>query len=114
MLTRRPLLEQVYCSEGFEPAGQPTFHLPACLHSLIPLVRACSSLVGAADAPMAAATTMRLVSCMLLELIFRRVEELSWDVGVDRIGERVGCVVLLSSREGASAHPIYLASCRDG
>ena len=51
---------------------------------------------------------------MLLELIFRRVEELSWDVGVDRIGERVGCVVLLSSREGASAHPIYLASCRDG
>jgi hypothetical protein len=75
-LTRRPLLEQVYCSEVFEPAGQPTFHLPAILDNLTPLARACSSLVGAADAPMAAATTRRLVSCMLMELIFRRVKEL--------------------------------------
>ena len=63
---------------------------------------------------MAAATTMRLVSCMLLELIFQRVEELSWDVGIDRIGESVGCVVLLRSREGASPRPIYPASCGDG
>jgi len=70
VLTRRPLLEQVYCSEVFAPV-QPTFHLPAILDNLIPLVRACNSLDGAAVAPIAAMRTRRLVNCILMGLIFR-------------------------------------------
>lgn len=66
-LTRRPLLEQVYCSEVFAPV-QPTFHLPAIFDNLTPLARACSSFDGAAVAPMAAMRTRRLVNCILMEI----------------------------------------------
>jgi hypothetical protein len=68
VLTRKPLLEQVYCSEVFEPAGQPTFHLPAILDNLTPLARVCSCFDGAAVAPMAAMRTRRLVNCILVEI----------------------------------------------
>jgi hypothetical protein len=66
VLTTRPLLLQVYCSDLAAPV-QPDFQVPEVLHSLTPLLeRVCRSPAGAAVAPMAAVTrTRKLVSCIL-------------------------------------------------